>query len=286
MAAVGILLATTTVSVDAAKTNQVAIAYELPRNATYKTVRAELQKRRVLERLQAFLSPIRLPRTVTFVLAECGGDPEAFYGDNKITICYELVKDLFDDMPAKTTPAGIAPFDTVVGPFVDTCLHEFSHAIFDILKIPVLGREEDAADQAAAYIYLQLDPAEASRLVAGAIYRHLREADSDDAAVTREEFDEDFAEEHSTPKQRAYNLMCIAYGADPKRFEYVVSKGHLPTERAQTCEEEYERVQDAFEKLILPHIDVEVMDRVMKKTWLRRSTGGERRAWRGSQRRR
>jgi len=28
----------------------------------------------------------------------------------------------------------------------DLFLHELGHAVFDLLKIPVLGREEDAAD--------------------------------------------------------------------------------------------------------------------------------------------
>ena len=49
-------------------------------------------------------------------------------------------------MPTQTTASGIEPIDTVVGPFLDTVLHEFAHALFDYLDIPVLGREEDAAD--------------------------------------------------------------------------------------------------------------------------------------------
>jgi hypothetical protein len=33
-------------------------------------------------------------------------------------------------------------------------LHETGHAVFDLLEVPVLGREEDAADLFSAYIML------------------------------------------------------------------------------------------------------------------------------------
>jgi hypothetical protein len=136
-------------------------------------------------------------------VAGCDGENDAIYGDDTITICYEYVDKLFKNMPAKTTAAGIALIDTVIGPFFDTCLHEFAHALFDMLKVPVLGREEDAADQVAAYVSLLLGKVEARRVITGAARGYFIAADSDDAAETRKEFDEDFAETHSTPKQRA-----------------------------------------------------------------------------------
>ena len=94
-------------------------------------------------------------------LAECDGEADAFYGDDAITICYEYISELWKNMPAETTEAGIAPMDTIIGPLFDTCLHEFAHALFDMLDVPVLGREEDAADQVAAYINLHFGKADA-----------------------------------------------------------------------------------------------------------------------------
>jgi hypothetical protein len=44
-------------------------------------------------------------------------------------------------------------------------------------------------------------------------------------------------------------------------------------------------VQDAFEKLILPHIDVDAAEKVMEKAWLR-PAADSRKEWRGSHRRR
>ena len=65
----------------------------------------------------------------------------------------------------------------------------------------------------------------------------------------------DFANEHSLPAQRFYNLMCISYGADRKTFGDFVEKGYLPVERAELCEEEYRQVKFAFEKLVASHLN-------------------------------
>ncbi len=273
LAIAGMFLVTATAmtAFAASKASQISIRYVPPKNPAHQPIYKDLKERRALEKLQEFLSPFRLPRTVQFSLAGCDGEDDASYGDEAITICYEYVDKLWKNMPAKTTPAGIAPMDTVIGPFVDTSLHEFAHALFDMLNLPVLGREEDAADQVAAYIYLQLGKAEARRLIMGTAYAYLTDAKSDDAPLTPKEFAEDFAEAHGMPQQRAYNVLCIAYGADTKLFGDFVTKGYLPEERADVCEEEYEQVQDAYEELVTPHIDSALAKRIFNRTWLRKT---------------
>ena len=51
---------------------------------------------------------------------------------------------------------------------VATFLHEAGHALFDLLEVPLLGREEDAADQLAAYYVLQFPKEIKRRLILGA----------------------------------------------------------------------------------------------------------------------
>ena len=273
LAIAGLLLVTATAmtAFAASKTHRVSINYVPPKNPAHEPIYEDLKERRVLERLQEFLSPFRLPRTLQFSLVGCDGEDDAFYGDDAITICYEYVDKLWKNMPAKTTPGGFAPIDTVVGPFLDTSLHEFAHALFDMLNLPVFGRIEDAADQVAAYIYLQLGKTQARRLITGTAYAYFTDAKSADAPLTPKEFAEDFAEVHGMPAQRAYNVLCIAYGADTKLFGDFVTKGYLPKERADVCEEEYEQVQDAFEELIAPHIDRALEKKILNRTWLRPS---------------
>ena len=189
------------------------------------------------------------------------------YWDDTITICYEYLDELWSNMPAETTPAGIEPIDTVIGPFTDTVLHEFAHALFDYLDIPVLGREEDAADQVSAYIYLQLGPDEARRLIMGAVYAYMLEVQNSDPPSMDE-----FADEHSTSQQRVFNLLCMAYGANPELFEDVVILVELPQYRMEVCEEEFELIALAYDALIGPHIDPDLAEIVFNRSWLPEET--------------
>lgn len=157
----------------ASQSNRVSINYVPPKNPVHQPVYMELKRREMLERLQIIFSPFRLPRTLQVQLAGCDGEPDAFYGDDVVTICYEYVDDLWQNMPEKATPLfGIEPIDTVAGPFFEVSMHEFGHALFDMLELPVFGREEDAADQLAAYILLQFGKSEARRLITGTAYAY------------------------------------------------------------------------------------------------------------------
>jgi hypothetical protein len=249
------------------KTNQVFVNYVVPANPEHQQIYNILKERQTLEHLQEFLSPFRLRWPLYITLTECDGEADAMYWDGTITICYEYIEELRQNMPAETTPSGIEPLDTAIGPFMDTVLHEFAHALFDYIYPPILGREEDAADQVSAYIYLQLGKEEARRLIMGATYTYMLEVQDTDPPSMAE-----YADEHSTSEQRAFNLLCIAYGADPELFEDVVVMGGLPDERIEICEEEYEHIANAYEALIGPHIDPDLAKKVFDRSWLPEST--------------
>lgn len=246
--------------------DRIRIDYVAPDDPQLRKIHDILKERRVLERLQEFLSPYRLPRDLDVQLTDCDGESDAWYGDDEITICYEYINVLWQRMPAETTPSGVAPIDTVIGPFMDTTLHEFAHALFDMLSIPVLGREEDAADQVGAYIYLQLGNEEAKRLITGTAHAFLVEAEVESA--DHQPTIVDYADEHGTPAQRAFNILCIAYGADTRGFSDLVERFRMPAERAEVCEDEYEQIQDAYEALIGPHIDQDMAEELFDRTWI------------------
>jgi hypothetical protein len=135
-----------------------------------------------------------------------------------------------------------------------------------MLQLPVLGREEDAADQVSAYIMLQLGKVEARRLIGGVAYAYKAEADGATAPPTMTSF----ADVHGTPAQRFYNVLCIAYGADKHLFgDDIVEKGYLPKDRAEDCENEYRQAAHAYEKLIGPHVDRGRAKKVFDSSWLR-----------------
>jgi len=248
----------------ASKSDRISVRYVPPKNPIHQKIYVDLKQREVLEGLQEFLSPIRLPEKLRISLAGCDGEPDAFYEDAAITICYEYINELWENMLEETTLDGVAPIDLVIGPLFEVSLHEVAHALFDMLELPVLGREEDAADQVAAYIMLQVGELEARRLIIGTAYAY--KTDEERSGPCRPV--EDYSSEHSTPAQRGFNLLCIAYGADSKLFADIVSRGYLPEERAEYCEEEYEQVQDAFEILIKPHLDPSLVEKALNNSWL------------------
>jgi hypothetical protein len=266
LAVAGMILITAMVmpAFAASKSNRVSVRYVPPKNPAHQEIYTDLKQRGALEKLQKLLSPVRLPGKLRISLDECGGEADAFYEDARITICYEFIAELVENMPQEPTPSGVAPIDTIIGPVFEVALHEFAHALFDMLKLPVFGREEDAADQVAAYALLQFGESESRRLIAGTAYAYKMDEKKMDQCRSME----DYANEHGTPAQRFFNVLCIAYGADTKLFGDIVSKGYLPKSRAEYCEEEYEQVQDAVDLLIVPHIDVDLADELMGNAWL------------------
>jgi hypothetical protein len=245
------------------RSDRIQISYVAPKNPAHEPVFRLLKERRVLERFKEFLSPLRLPRGLRLKTEGCDGVSNAWYEDDAITVCYEYIDDILQNAPKETTPAGVTRADAIVGPTLEVFLHEVGHAVFDYLSVPILGREEDAADQFAAYILLQFAKDEARRLMIGVAFAYHLDASKPSTKANP------FADEHGLPAQRFYNVLCIAYGADTKLFADLVDKGYLPKERAEGCEGEYEQVALAMTKLIRPYIDQAKAKRVRAKRWLR-----------------
>jgi hypothetical protein len=266
-AAIGFALATTFAFIHSAqaapKTTQIRIEYAEPKNAAHKPLYERMKDARVLEYVQSILGVIRLPRPLKIKLTGCEGISNAWYSDDEITVCYEFVDDIYKNAAEADLPVGITRQDTIVGPLVDVFLHEAGHAVFDYLKVPIFGREEDAADQFSAYIVLQYDKERARRLILGSAYQYRLDVKTTDASMPVSKF----ADEHGLPAQRFYNVLCTAYGRDPKLFAELVTMKYLPESRAEQCEHEYEQVKYAFGKLITPHINRTAARKVLKKRY-------------------
>jgi hypothetical protein len=219
----------------------------------------------VLEDLRDFLSPLRLPAPLTIKIAACNGVPNAWYsaGSKTITFCYEMIDLMRKSAPAGVTDEGLTPEDAVVGAFVDIMLHEISHAVFDLLKIPLFGREEDAADQLAAFVLLQFGNDVARRTIVATAHFWST------MATGRKVDPTDFASAHGLANQRFYNVLCIAYGAERELFSDFVEKGLLPRARANDCIYEYRQIRYAYLELIAPHVDPEMQKKVQGREWLK-----------------
>ena len=246
------------------QSNRIRIEYEPPKNPAHQPLYEMLKEHRVLERLQEIFSPFQLPIELTFKTVGCDGVSNAWYARPTVTICYEYLAEIQRDMPKETTPAGVTPTDAVLGQFFYAIAHEVGHAMFDLLNVPVFGHQEDAADQFAGYIILQFGKADARRLILGAAHSYKKYVKNPTVTVPLTAF----SDEHGPPAQRYYNLLCLAYGADPVLFGDVVDMQYLPKERARLCRGQYGELTYAFHQLIAPHLDRQLAKQVMDKSWL------------------
>jgi hypothetical protein len=243
---------------------KIEFAYYPPKTLKYQATMERLKSRQVLELLSQFLAPLRLPHKLFLVTIECGENPSPRYVPEQwaILLCYEF-SDILDKVaPKPGKPSqGFTHDEVVVGSYVGVVLHEAGHAVFDMLDVPVFGREEDAADEIASFIALQFSKDVARTVIRG--YAYFWSVLGNPKEWTQ------YSDEHGTSAQRFYNTLCLGYGTDPQTFKEFVDKGWLPKERAANCASEYQQISMAFGKTILPYVDLNLMKQVQAKNWLR-----------------
>jgi len=252
------------------QTNRVTSEYVVPKSAELQELYGMLKEHRVLEDMQGILSPFRLPEELTLKTTECGMVNSWYSRENSkptVTICYELLRHILQSLPKKATPGGITPRDAAVGQFFWLTTHEVGHAMFDIFKVPIFGHAEDAADNFAGYIMLQFGKERARRLIAGGAWAwRMYVADYRTNPIVQTQL-AGFASNHGQPEERFYNLMCLAFGADPVTFADLTQDGYLPPNRSPSCRFEYDTLAYAFHREISPHIDQQMARQVLDTAW-------------------
>lgn len=242
--------------------NRVIVDYIEPRSERLQAVYERMKKSRVLEEFAQFLAPMRLPTTLRIWAAECYAyaDWLAYYSpeEHAIRFCYEFADRLEKGRPAGVTDEGFEPAQVLMGAMVGMLLHETGHAFIDLLKVPVFGRDEDAADQIAEFIALQFDAELAETVTKGSSWFWLT-----DARTTL--YLNDYADVHSTSMERFFTYLCVAYGNDPDRFKDLAGK--FLKARAAHCKDEYRQVEKAFTKTILPYVDPALLQEVRRRHW-------------------
>lgn len=244
----------------AGRTGLVKVAYDEPKDPAHRHLYERLRDRKFLEPFAEVLGNLRLPRPLTLKFAGCDGESNAWYeaSDTTVTFCYEFVAD-FEKTAAGAAKYGIPEEDAVFGTSAYILLHECGHALFNLLDVPIFGREEDAADHVAAWILLRAGKSAARRALGGAAWMYKHDA----SARTLDE--SDYSDVHGLDAQRLYNVLCMAYGSDPASYEGMVEKGYLPKDRAEGCHDEYEQVTFAVKKLIAKAVDAKAAKRTEAK---------------------
>ncbi|MFD2707533.1 MULTISPECIES: DUF4344 domain-containing metallopeptidase [Acinetobacter] len=221
--------------------------YEVARTNENRIEENLWRSRKILEGYTAEMNSfVNIPVDIKVVAKECQ-EANAFYDSETQTIelCYELgaeERKMFTDAGDSGDILENELYQSAVG----TLFHEAGHALIDVLNLKITGREEDVADQLAAYILTYNDEDKDYLLTV---------ADTYSLAAQRAKSLDDlpFYDSHSLDAQRAVNFLCYVYGSDTKNFQYLISDELLNKDRSEECEHEYNQIVDAWDFLLAPY---------------------------------
>lgn len=146
-----------------------------------------------------------------------------------------------------------AYFDDEDAPVADvyfhTLMHELGHVLFDQYDLPMLAREEDAADALASVLLLEYVE-NGARIALNAAEMFGLESEE------YEWFDQsDFWSEHSLEIQRYYTTLCHVYGSEPEAHSDLINDEYgLSAARAADCVLEYERIRAGWLGVLRPYL--------------------------------
>lgn len=190
---------------------------------------------------------IALPFDIAVEFENCGG-PDSFYDEDerKILICYELI-DAYYDLFSPSVKASAARDEATKDAIVAMFLHEVAHALISGWRLPITGREEDAADQfSTLWLLNSITDGDQMALNAARSFKLLAELEKDQ--------EKDYSDSHSLDEQRFFNIVCLVYGREPERYEYLIRSDVLPGRRAYECEQDYARLNKSWLTLLAPHL--------------------------------
>jgi Putative metallopeptidase len=137
----------------------------------------------------------------------------------------------------------------VVGNILFVMLHELGHAAIADLELPVLGKEEDAADEFAILRMLWVGTTFTHRVLADATKGWFFSARRD----RKQGEPLAFYDEHSLDQQRAYHIVCLTVGNNPNEMVDLANEMKLPDDRRESCKRDYAKASSSWNAVLQPH---------------------------------
>ncbi len=135
---------------------------------------------------------------------------------------------------------------------VFTLYHETGHLLVHELGLPVLGKEEDAADALGVILILKNteDGDEMfNTLIDAADGWYFSAEDSTGEGID----DLSYYDDHSLDIQRAYAMVCMMVGADAKEFKETADIYEIDPDRQEQCGGVYEQAYNSWISVLDPH---------------------------------
>src|SRR5438045_2352972 len=138
----------------------------------------------------------------------------------------------------------------IVGNTIFVMGHEMGHGLINEMNLPVLGREEDAADSFAIVTGLKMGTGFSERVLMegakGLVLSARRDKKQGNALA--------FSDEHGLDLQRAYTVVCYVFGSDPEKYKQLAADTKLPEGRQAACPYEWKNVAWSWDEMLKTHL--------------------------------
>ena len=128
-------------------------------------------------------------------------------------------------------------------------LHEMAHVSITQMRLPVLGKMEDAADTYAALRLIRSGSSFSHRVLTeaaeGWFMADRRDQKAGDPVA--------YYDQHGLNQQRAYQIVCLMVGSDGEKFKDLAKETKLPEERQGSCAEDYSNAAYSWDLVVEPH---------------------------------
>jgi len=137
----------------------------------------------------------------------------------------------------------------IAGNMLFVLLHETAHALVSEMGLPVLGREEDAADAYATVTMLKLGTSFSNRVVVEAAKGWFLSAERNERRGNMLAF----YDEHGLDWQRAYQIVCLMVGSNPDQFQQLADWVQMPEDRQSSCGGDYSNASWSWDTVLKSH---------------------------------
>ena len=138
----------------------------------------------------------------------------------------------------------------VTGNMLFALLHELGHAHVQEMGLPVLGREEDAADSYAIAALLKVATDASDGVLVAATKGWFLDAERNQKENTAVPY----YDAHSVDKVRAYQIVCLMVGSDLDKFAKLADAVKMPQDRQGSCAGDYSNASWSWEMALKPHL--------------------------------
>jgi hypothetical protein len=195
-------------------------------------------------------STFQIPKHITVEAVNgIDGGPHYDPTDNTITFQYGFAALVFNTLKHDNPDWSQHHLGFATGSVLAFILeHEFTHALIHIYNLPVLGKEEDAADTLATLLLLKSPQGDKLALGAAQFWADFSGRQNPPPVAA-------YADVHSLDLQRAYSIVCDIAGSNQARYDEINRAAILPDGDIQQCPAQYQQDVKSFTQVLQPHVE-------------------------------